>query len=70
MKPTAPAGQVQSVCYDTLDFVSVPGFPSAIRVFALTHCRRIVFKDAPWLISASLALFRLLVHHCRAFKIG
>jgi hypothetical protein len=34
----------QRVCPDTLDFVSVPGFPSAIRVFALTHSRRIVFQ--------------------------
>ena len=40
--------------HDTLDFVSVPGFPSAIRVFALTHSRRIVFNHAPWLISFSL----------------
>jgi len=46
--------QLQRVCHDTLDFVSVPGFPSAIRVFALTHSRRIVFNDAPWLISFSL----------------
>jgi hypothetical protein len=36
--------QFQRVCHDTLDFVSVPGFPSAIRVFALTHSRRIVFQ--------------------------
>jgi hypothetical protein len=36
--------QVQCVCRDTLDFVSVPGFPSAIRVFALTHSRRIVVQ--------------------------
>ena len=27
------------VCHDTLEFVSVPGFPSAIHVLALTHCR-------------------------------
>ena len=45
---------VQRVCRDTLDFIQVPGFPSAIRVFALTHSRRIVFNDAPWLISFSL----------------
>jgi hypothetical protein len=32
------------VCHDTLDFIQVPGFPSAIRVFALTHSRRIVFQ--------------------------
>ena len=31
-------------CDNTLDFVSVPGFPSAILVFALTHSRRIVFQ--------------------------
>ena len=41
-------------CHDTLDFVSVPGFPSAIRVFALTHSRRIVVQRLPWLISFSL----------------
>jgi hypothetical protein len=38
------AMQHQHVCHDTLDFVSVPGFPSAICVFALTHSRRIVFQ--------------------------
>jgi len=27
-----------------LDFIQVPGFPSAIRVFALTHSRRIAFQ--------------------------
>ena len=48
--------QVERVCHDTLDFIQVPGFPSAIRVFALTHSRRIVFNDAPWLISFSLDL--------------
>jgi hypothetical protein len=26
-----------------------------IRAFALTHSRRIVFNDAPWLISFSLS---------------
>jgi hypothetical protein len=36
--------RLQRACHDTLDFVSVPGFPSAIRVFALTHSRRIVFQ--------------------------
>jgi hypothetical protein len=46
--------QVQRVCHNTLDFIQGPGFPSAIRVFALTHSRRIVFNDAPWLISFSL----------------
>ena len=34
------ARQLQFVCHDTLDFIQVPGFPSAIRVFALTHSRR------------------------------
>jgi hypothetical protein len=46
--------QLQRVCHDTRYFVSVPNFPSAICVFALTHSRRIVFNDAPWLISVSL----------------
>jgi dihydrofolate reductase len=27
---------LQRACHDTLDFIQVPGFPSAIRVFALT----------------------------------
>ncbi len=30
------AKQVQHACHDTLDFIQVPGYPSAIRVFALT----------------------------------
>jgi hypothetical protein len=34
------------LCHDTLDFVSVPGFPSAIPALALTHSRRIVFNDS------------------------
>jgi hypothetical protein len=50
--------QLQRVCHDILDFIQVPGFPSAIRVFALTHSRRIVFNDAPWLISFSLDVMR------------
>jgi hypothetical protein len=43
-------------------------FPSAIRVFALTHSRRIAFQRYPWLISLtrdlpdSLALSGLPVH--------
>ena len=36
--------RVQCVCHHTLDFVSAPGYPSAIRVFALTHSSRIVFQ--------------------------
>ncbi len=36
--------QLQGVCHDTLDFIEVPGFPSAIRVFALTHSRRKVVQ--------------------------
>ena len=39
-----PAGSIQRVCHDTLDFIQVPGFPSAIRVFALTHSRRNVVQ--------------------------
>jgi hypothetical protein len=57
MKPTAPDRIIESVfATDTLDFVSVPGFPSAIRVFAVTHSGRIVFNDVPWLILFSLGL--------------
>jgi hypothetical protein len=47
------AKPLQGVCHDTLDFVSVPGFPSAICVFALTHSGRIVVQRLPWLISVS-----------------
>ena len=36
--------QVQSACHDTLDFIQVPGFPSAIHVVALTHSRRKVVQ--------------------------
>jgi hypothetical protein len=56
------AKQVRRVCHDTLDSVSVPGFPSAIRVFALTHSRRNVFNDAPWLILVSLGLMLSIRH--------
>ena len=36
--PTAK--QLQRLCHDALDFIQVPGFPSAIRMFALTRSRR------------------------------
>src|SRR5438046_8043556 len=55
MKPTRPLQKKsQRVWHDTLDFIQVPGYPSAIRVFALTHSRRIVVQRLPWLISFSL----------------
>jgi hypothetical protein len=34
----------QRVCRDTLDFIQVPSYPSAIRVSALTHSRRNVVQ--------------------------
>ena len=49
-----PVGSIRGVCHDTPDFIQVPGFPSAIHVFALTHSRRIVVQRLPWLISFSL----------------
>src|SRR5713226_7403025 len=48
------AMQLQRVRDNTLVFIQVPGFPSAIRVFALTHSRRNVVQRYPWLISFSL----------------
>ena len=39
-----PAGSIQYFCHDTLDVVSVPGYPSAILAFALTHSRRNVVQ--------------------------
>jgi hypothetical protein len=39
-----PAGSIQRACHNALDFIEVPGFPSAIRVFALTHSRRNVVQ--------------------------
>jgi len=53
MKPTPKAfasrlaplrGNFSELATDPLDFIQAPGFPSAIRVFALTHSRRIVFR--------------------------
>jgi hypothetical protein len=35
---------LQCACHDTLDFIQAPGFPSAIRLFELTHSRRIAFQ--------------------------
>jgi hypothetical protein len=35
-----PAGSIQRVCHDTLDFIQVPGYPSAIEtrsLLTLTH---------------------------------
>jgi len=56
--------QPQRACHDTLDFVSVPGFHSAIHVFALTHSRRIVIQRWPWLMmfSSRENPFGLTVH--------
>ena len=34
----------ERVCHETLDFIQVPDFPSAIRVFALTHSHRNVVQ--------------------------
>ena len=34
----------RSTALSRLDFIQDPGFPSAIRVFALTHSRRIVVQ--------------------------
>jgi len=39
-----PAGSIQRICHDTLDFIQVTGFPSAIRLLALTHSRRNVVQ--------------------------
>ena len=50
--------QVERVGSDTLDFIQVPGYPSAIRVFALTHSRRNVVQRLPWFISFALGLIR------------
>ena len=36
--------QLRDACHSTLDFIQAPGFPSAIRLFALTHSRRSVLK--------------------------
>jgi len=45
MKPTVPLqGNFSELATDTLDFIQAPGFPSAIRVFALTHSRRNVVQ--------------------------
>ena len=38
------AVQPKRVCHDTLDFIQVPGFPSAIHAVALTHSRRKVVQ--------------------------
>ena len=38
------AERLQCVCHDTLDFIQVSGFPSAIRALALTHSRRIIVE--------------------------
>jgi hypothetical protein len=38
------AKQLHGACDDTLDFIQVPGYPNAIRVFALTHSRRNVVQ--------------------------
>ena len=49
----------QCLCQATLDFIQAPGFPNAIRVFALTQSRRNVVQRYPWLISFSSISFEL-----------
>ena len=41
----------------------MPGFPSAIRVFALTYSRRNVVQRYPWLISFSLDVVTMGDNH-------
>jgi hypothetical protein len=48
------AGQIQRDCHDTVDFIQVPRYHSAIRAFALTHSRRNVAQRQSWFISFSL----------------
>jgi hypothetical protein len=42
-----PAGSIQCVCHDTLDFIQVAGYPSAIRLLAFARSRRIVSRHLP-----------------------
>ena len=42
--PVPIARKFRYFCHDTLDVVSVPGYPSAILAFALTHSRRNVVQ--------------------------
>jgi hypothetical protein len=38
------AGSIQRVCHGSAEFPHVPGYPGAIHLFALTHCRRNVVQ--------------------------
>ena len=69
MKATARHCETpRCVCGRHLDLIQAPGFPSAIRVFGLTHSRRNVVQLYPWLIylthnlPSSFALPGLPVH--------
>ena len=44
MKPTAPLRSNFRMFYEALDFVSVPRFPSAIRVFEMHAGRAVLFS--------------------------
>jgi hypothetical protein len=57
--------QLQPVCHDTLDFVSVPGFPSAIETRSLPTRTRSYPRRFTFYVACPAAPFARLTHSRR-----
>jgi hypothetical protein len=60
-----PTGSIQRVCHDTLDFVSVPGFPSAIETRSLPTLTRSYPRRFTFYVAWPAAPFATLTHSRR-----
>jgi hypothetical protein len=54
--------QLQSVCHDTLDFIQVPGFPSAIETRSLPTLTRSYPRRFTFYVAWPAAPFARLAH--------
>ena len=60
-----PAGSIQRVCHDTLDFIQVPGYPSAIETRSLPTLTRSYPRRFTFYVAWPAAPFATLTHSRR-----
>ncbi len=60
-----PAGSIQRVCHDTLDFIQVPGYPSAIETRSLPTLTRSYPRRFTFYVVWPAAPFARLTHSRR-----
>jgi hypothetical protein len=60
-----PAGSIQRVCHDTLDFIQVPDFPSAIETRSLPTLTRSYPRRFAFYVAWPAAPFARLTHSRR-----